>query len=166
VLLNLAPAPDAASAGPLPALLAVTDILVANEHESIAAAGCLGGTEISDPEAAMAWIARTQKLTGVVTLGAGGATAIFPDGARRHAAATPVEVIDTTGAGDTFVGVLAAGLAEGRAFGEALERACHGASLACLALGAQAAMPDADALDRVLDPPDGERLAHDGRDPC
>jgi ribokinase len=45
------------------------------------------------------------------------------------------------------VGVLAAGMAEQRLFDEALARACHGASLSCLKLGAQAAMPDRAALD-------------------
>ncbi|MBV8653282.1 MAG: ribokinase [Alphaproteobacteria bacterium] len=148
VLLNLAPAPQADGADHLAALLAATDILVANEHESRAALALVTGQGAEDPEAAMAGIVRSQGLTGVVTLGAQGATAIFRDGSRRHAAATPVEVVDTTGAGDTFVGILAAVLAEGRPFEEALARACYGASLACLTVGAQAGMPDADALDR------------------
>jgi ribokinase len=148
VLLNLAPAPHADSADHLTALLAATDILVANEHESRAALVLLTGEDAADPETAMAGIARSQGLIGVVTLGAQGATAIFPEGSRRHAAATPVEAVDTTGAGDTFVGILAASLAEGRPFEAALARACYGASLACLALGAQAGMPDAAALDR------------------
>ncbi len=148
VLLNLAPAPDAGSAGHLAALLAATDILVANEHELLSAFTHLTGNTVADPEAAMTEIVRTQNLIGVVTLGARGATAIFPAGTQRHQAALPVAVVDTTGAGDTFVGVLAAALAEGRPFDDALERACRGASLACLALGAQAGMPDADALDQ------------------
>jgi ribokinase len=148
VLLNLAPAPDIGTAEHLAALLAATDILVANEHESRAALTLLTEKDAVDPETAMAGIVQSQGLVGVVTLGAQGATAIFPEGSRRHETATPVEVVDTTGAGDTFAGILAAGLAEERPFEEALARACHGASLACLALGAQAGMPDADALDR------------------
>jgi ribokinase len=149
VVLNLAPVPDALTSGQLASLLAVTDILVANEHETLAAAALLGSAAASDPASAMAGIAATRDLTGVVTLGAGGATAVFPVGSRRHAPASPVTVVDTTGAGDTFVGILAAGLAEGRSFDDALARACRGASLACLAAGAQAGMPDADALDRA-----------------
>ena len=149
VLLNLAPMPDDIGTDLLTALLAVTGILVANEHETLAAHAQLTGTLGDDHESAMAEIARKQDLTGVVTMGGRGAAAMFPDGSRRYAAALPVEVLDTTGAGDTFVGVLAAGLAERRPLGEALDRACRGASLACLRLGAQAGMPDADALDRA-----------------
>jgi ribokinase len=148
VLLNLAPMPDDIAADLLNSLLAVTDILVANEHEALAAHAQLTGRTGNDHEAAMAEIARTQNLTGIVTLGGRGAAAMFPDGSRRQAAALPVEVVDTTGAGDTFVGILATGLAEQRPLGQALDRACRGASLACLRLGAQAGMPDADALDR------------------
>lgn len=146
VLLNLAPAPDDLAANLLKSLLAATDILVANEHEALAVNRVLGGRAQDDHEAAMAEIAARQGLTGVVTLGSRGATAIFPDGSLHHAVALPVKVVDTTGAGDTFVGILATGLAEARPFGEALDRACRGASLACLMLGAQAAMPMAAAL--------------------
>lgn len=66
---------------------------------------------------------------------------------REHAPAHKITPVDTTGAGDTFVGVLAAGIADELAFAEALARACYGASLACLALGAQAAMPMRSAIE-------------------
>ena len=85
-------------------------------------------------------------MTCVVTAGARGAVAARPDGTRIAAAAEPIRPVDTTGAGDTFVGILAAALDEGRAWPAALARACRGASLACLAPGAQAGMPTADRL--------------------
>ncbi|HEV2677492.1 MAG TPA: ribokinase [Aliidongia sp.] len=152
VLLNLAPADGDLTTDLLAALLADTDILVANEQEAVAAHGLLGEIAVEDAVGAMTVIATTRALVGVVTLGARGAIAIFPDGTIRHAAARPVVAVDTTGAGDTFVGILAAGLAEARPFGEALARACGGASLACLALGAQDGMPDATLLDEFSDP--------------
>ena len=55
--------------------------------------------------------------------------------------------MDTTGAGDTFVGVLAAEIARGRALPGALRRACVAASLACTRSGAQAGMPERAELD-------------------
>ncbi|MCH7634549.1 MAG: hypothetical protein IIA36_07640, partial [Proteobacteria bacterium] len=58
--------------------------------------------------------------------------------------------VDTTGAGDAFVGVLAASLDSGRGFEESLHRASVGAGLACLAEGAQAALPDAATIDGKL----------------
>ena len=70
---------------------------------------------------------------------------VSPDGHRETVEAKPIQPVDTTGAGDTFVGILASGLDESLPFTTALERACRGASLACLAHGAQAGMPNARA---------------------
>lgn len=143
VVLNLAPAP--ADARLLPELLAATTVLVANEHEALAAAAPLGGRE-TDPVEAMRQLARRSGVTGIVTLGAGGAVTFTPEGASWRAPALAIRPVDTTGAGDTFVGVLAAALAEGTAQPEAVARACRGASLACLSAGAQPGMPRAEQL--------------------
>lgn len=143
VVLNLAPAPEAAQASLLPALLAAADILIANEHETLSALRLLEGAAPPDPVAAMARLARYCAGAGIVTLGAGGAVAFPHSGESIRATVPPVEPVDTTGAGDTFVGLLAVGLAEGRALAPALRRACHGASLACQVPGAQAGMPRA-----------------------
>jgi ribokinase len=64
--------------------------------------------------------------------------------------ALAIEPVDTTGAGDTFVGVLAAGLDQGLALPAALGRASVAAGLACLARGAQTAMPDTAAIDAAV----------------
>ncbi|MBP0446312.1 ribokinase [Roseomonas sp. SSH11] len=145
VVLNLAPAPGEADAPLLPALLAAATILVANEHEAIATLSLLG-EDAADPVGAMRRLAERAGLTGIVTLGAEGAVA-FGGGQAWRAPAMAIRPVDTTGAGDTFVGVLAAALAEGMALPAALGRACRGASLACLAHGAQAGMPLAAALE-------------------
>jgi ribokinase len=136
---NFAPAPSAFPPSQLSDLLAVTDIFVVNEHEAIAAATILGG-DTDDFREAGAFLSRSGCIC-VVTAGAQGAFAFHPDGSRETAAAEPIQPVDTTGAGDTFVGILASSLDEGLSFTTALERACRGASLACLAPGAQAGMP-------------------------
>jgi ribokinase len=132
-LLNLAPA-MALDAG----LFRHIDLLVANAGE----AAMLGAA----PAAVAGWL--RQGL--VVTRGAAGATAFLADGSRHDVPALPITPVDTTGAGDTFVGVLAAGLDQGLALPAALRRASAAAGLACLAQGAQSAMPDRAAIDRAV----------------
>jgi ribokinase len=77
-----------------------------------------------------------------VTLGAAGAIAQGPAGGWRIGA-LPVEPVDTTGAGDAFVGVLAAALDQGLDLPDALRRASVAAGLACTRLGAQTSRPAA-----------------------
>jgi ribokinase len=128
-MLNLAPA------APLPAeAFADIDILIANQGE----AATLG----ADP----ASVARRLAAALVVTRGADGAVAFLADGGRIDVPALAVAAIDTTGAGDTFVGVLAAAFDRGLALAPALRHAAAAAALACLAHGAQSAMPDAAAI--------------------
>ncbi|MEJ1974831.1 MAG: PfkB family carbohydrate kinase [Acetobacteraceae bacterium] len=146
VILNLAPVPPGLDPALLRALVEATSILVTNEPEAVALSAILDGTG-RPADVVMAALSQRLGLTAIVTLGARGATATLPDGTRLHVAARLITPVDTTGAGDTFVGVLASGVAEGRPMREALKRACVGASLACLAVGAQAAMPTAAALE-------------------
>ena len=132
-VLNLAPALPID-----PGLLDDLDLLVASEAE----AAMLG----DDPAA----IARRLRQAFVVTRGAAGSTAFLRDGRRLEIPALAVDAVDTTGAGDTFVGVLAAGLDQGLALEVALRRASAAAGLACVAHGAQTAMPDAIAIDAAV----------------
>jgi ribokinase len=125
VLLNLAPALPID-----PALLGEIDLVIANESE----AATLG----SDP----ARLAMRLRQGFVITRGAAGSVAVLRDGMRLEVPALPIEPLDTTGAGDTFVGVLAASLDLGSTLELALRRASVAAGLACLARGAQTAMPD------------------------
>lgn len=132
-VLNLAPAAPVD-----PAAWADIDILVANRGEA-AALGC-------DP----ASLARRLRQTLVVTHGAEGATAYLTDGGRVDAPALAIDPVDTTGAGDTFVGVLAAMLDQGLPLAPALRRAGAAAGLACLGQGAQSAMPAGAAIEIAL----------------
>lgn len=139
-ILNLAPAasiPDH--------VLKDVDVLVVNEHEAQA----LVGNQGSPIESARS-LAASHGLSCVVTLGVMGAIAIAA-GAEWRVAALPVHVVDTTGAGDAFVGVLAAALAGGgTTWPVALARASVAAGLACEKLGAREGHPTAAAIDARL----------------
>lgn len=147
-LLNLAPAPalDAGAAADLAAAVAAAvDVLVVNELEGAALAGGAAGDGLS----------LCRKLAGelgtacVMTLGGQGAVAA--EGGRLwRVRALPIEVVDTTGAGDTFTGVLAAALDAGRVLPEGLARAGAAAGLACCGIGAQDSMPDAARIEAAV----------------
>src|SRR5919112_3028096 len=124
VIWNLAPAPPSFPAGDLSDLLGTTDVFVVNEHEAIAAAALLG-CKNEDFRDAGSYLSGKGCLC-VVTAGALGAFAFHPDGHSESVKAEPIQPIDTTGAGDTFVGVLANGLDEAMPFKSALERAVRG----------------------------------------
>ncbi len=83
----------------------------------------------------------------ISTLGGDGCAVLMPGGEiKRFPNRLTTEVIDTTGAGDTFNGVLAAGLAAGDALMDAVGTAVIAASLSVGAAGARAGMPDANAI--------------------
>lgn len=143
IVLNLAPA----AAMPESALRAL-DILVLNRGEAAWLAkerGVDGGGERAIANA----LALRFGITVVVTMGANGALAAG-SGAMWEVGALPVAPVDTTGAGDAFVGVLAAGLDAGRTLADALHRATVAAGLACETLGAQSSLASSDSIDRAL----------------
>lgn len=75
-------------------------------------------------------------------------------------AAMPVEVVDTTGAGDAFCGIFAACLHAGHNWLHALHRASIGASLSCLGLGAQAGIPFIEDIEKsASDLPGPKKIA-------
>lgn len=129
VVLNAAPARD-----PDPHLLAHTHHLIVNEHELAALAG---GVEV-EADARSLLALGPQAVT--VTLGDQGSVTVTPEATFRLPA-HPITPVDTTGAGDTFCGVLVAWLAGGRPLPEALRAATVAAALACTRAGAQDAMP-------------------------
>jgi ribokinase len=131
------------------ALLAAVDVLVVNEGELRVTA------EVDSPPAAPAHetlvaLARRHALTVVLTRGAEGVLASVAGAPPLSVTALPVKGVDTTGAGDTFCGVLAASLAQGAALATALRRANAAAALACTRPGAQAAQPGRAEIDALL----------------
>ncbi|KLK91171.1 ribokinase [Microvirga vignae] len=150
ILWNFAPVPAETERAAMADMLAAIDVLVVNEHEAVSVAAMMGKEVEGDYLKAASLLAHTYGLVCIVTAGAKGAVAVSPDGSQRHVAARLVVPVDTTGAGDTFVGVLAYGLAEGREVSEAMQRACVAASLSCLTAGAQAGMPSREMLEEAL----------------
>lgn len=132
-MLNLAPAATLE-----PGMSDHLDILVVNEIE---AAMAVGDEVIGDDALAFATdLSQRLDLTVVITLGADGAVAAGPNG-RLKVCSLDIDPVDTTGAGDAFVGVLAAALDQGVSLSSALQRASVGAGLACMGLGAQTSQP-------------------------
>ncbi|WP_347309908.1 ribokinase [Defluviimonas sp. SAOS-178_SWC] len=128
-ILNLAPA------GPLPPdALRKVDLLVVNESEAEFVAGmCASPSDARSLAAALG--------TGVIrTLGADGVEACI-DGISHRVAGIPVDVVDTTAAGDCFIGVLAAELDAGQEIGAALSRATTASALTCTRRGSQTSLP-------------------------
>lgn len=120
-------------------ILSIVDVLVPNEHEALELCAQLG-EEAADPLDAAGILARYVKSV-VVTLGDKGAVWIEQN-IRHHVPAVAVDAVDTTAAGDTFVGVLAAvGLADGRPTAAGLQLASAAAALACQRRGASSSMP-------------------------
>ncbi|MGF1627488.1 MAG: PfkB family carbohydrate kinase, partial [Alphaproteobacteria bacterium] len=116
-------------------VLKAIDVLVVNEIEAAMVAKEVGLAAGSPQESARA-LADRFALTVIVTLGGAGAAAFTADGAWA-VDALKITPVDTTGAGDAFVGVLAQGLDAGLDLPEAVRRASVGAALACLTLGCQ-----------------------------
>ena len=145
VILNPAPA------RPLPdSLLADVDILVPNESEL----GLLSGQQVTDVTSAKA-AARTLLAKGVktviVTLGSNGAL-IVTDEQVQHIPSFKVDVVDTTAAGDAFIGGLAAALLKGKPLEEAVRHGNASGALAATKFGAQPSLPTQDEVEQLLKP--------------
>ncbi len=129
------PAPMTAEISALP--LENCDVLIVNETEAEQLSGS------SDPDEVMAILAKRYPRTRLVlTLGSKGALLQF-DGKIYRQAALDVAVVDTTGAGDTFVGYLLASLIDGLDDEACLQRACTAAALSVKTLGATPSIPTA-----------------------
>ncbi|WP_309644915.1 ribokinase [Phenylobacterium sp.] len=129
VCLNLAPAADIPEA-----LLQRADLIVVNETEA-----AFYGENLH----------RARGLVAV-TLGARGAE--LRRGGELLASAKPpsVQVVDTTGAGDTFVAALTVALLEDQALGDALTFACAAGALATTRAGAQPSLPLRSEVEAIL----------------
>ena len=110
VILNAAPVPTS-----LHGLLEHVDLLVVNEHEleSIANRLRTNGTATASREDSMTLVASATGTKVICTAGDDGAY-VTHHGRVEHVAAYPVTAVDTTAAGDTFIGYLAAGLVADR----------------------------------------------------
>ncbi len=134
VILNAAPAAHLSAE-----LLSAIDVLVVNRGELATLTGS------GDPGSARS----LPVPVTVVTLGADGARIVRAD-TGESVAAMETTPVDTTGAGDTFCGVLAAGLDDGLSLESSVKRAVVAGSMAVMAIGARTGMPTGPELEGAL----------------
>ena len=104
-----------------------------------------------DARSAGAAIAKTAGTTVIVTLGGEGAVA-FTDADTWTIGTLPITPVDTTAAGDAFVGAFAAAMEAGADLAAALNRASVAGGLACTVAGAQPSLPTKVAIEsRIRD---------------
>lgn len=116
--------------------LEVLDWLIVNETEGMELSGK------ASPEAILSGLRkRSPQAHLVLTLGAGGVWCETPDGKRIHAAAEKVKAVDTTAAGDTFIGYLLAARIAGTPLQPALNLACQAAAVSVTRSGAADSIP-------------------------
>lgn len=145
-ILNPAPAVEASRA-----LLDLVDVLILNETEL----GLLAKAELHDADDHARFIdaARSLQANGnkiiCVTLGKRGVLALV-DGKPRVIPGRTVKAVDTTGAGDCFVGAVAARLASGKSIYDALDYANSAASISVQRMGAAPSMPTVEEVDAIV----------------
>jgi ribokinase len=128
-------------------LLENLDPLVVNEHE----AAFLLGEKVEGVDGALSAAPDLLALgpkSAVITIGESGA--VFSDGgSTEHLPAPKVDVVDTTGAGDAFVGALAAQLAGGASLEDAVAYAVRAGAAAVTKEGAQGALPTPETVEAL-----------------
>lgn len=118
---------------------ALSDIFCVNESETALLTGQPVETAEQTEAAARTLLERGARNV-VLTLGERGSL-LVNDGGATHVAATPVQAVDTTGAGDSFVGSLAFFLAQERPLADAMARAGQIAAVSVQSPGAQSSFP-------------------------
>jgi ribokinase len=142
VIFNATPDPELARS-----LLPDVDILIVNEGEARSLLGLVGEGQVSTADVRS--LLETGPGVVVVTLGERGAMAMT-DGALYEVVSPPVEVIDTTGAGDAFCGALAASVARGEGIEKALRYGVFAGSIAATVAGAQTSSPTRKRIEAMM----------------
>jgi ribokinase len=128
-------------------LLEKLDPLVVNEHE----AAFLLGREVEGVKGALSAapeLLSAGPRSAVITIGENGA--VLADGESvEHLPAPEVDVVDTTGAGDAFVGALATQIARGASLQEAVAYAVRAGAAAVTKEGAQGALPTPEVVEAL-----------------
>lgn len=133
VAFNFAPF-DPEDAKQLP--LGLLSYLIVNEIEGAGVAG------VEDPKAILVALkSNYPECRVILTLGKAGSAFLDDDGAMVMLPPYPAEVVDTTSAGDTFIGYLFAGLLEGMALKEAMELATRASAITVSRAGAADSIP-------------------------
>jgi ribokinase len=143
VLLNPAPAralPDE--------LLALPDFLLPNESELSLLSG-LPVNDLPSAENAAKTLLERGIQTVIVTLGANGALIVNKE-LTKHIPSFKVDVVDTTAAGDAFIGGFASALLQNKSLEEAVRYGCACGALAATKFGAQPSLPTKEDVENFL----------------
>ncbi|MGZ4960439.1 MAG: ribokinase, partial [Methylomonas sp.] len=128
----------------------LTDLLVINEHELAELAGADINAENDESVFnAAERLANDGYRAVIVTLGNNGVR-LLHSGRKHRMAARPVRAVDTTGAGDTFIGGLSAGLMSGLDLIRAAEFGNVAASISVTRQGAASSIPTIEEVNRIL----------------
>lgn len=130
-------------------ILSKTDIIVVNQHEAEAIAGVKVDTKSQAHEAVRSIIGLGGKSV-VLTLGEQGAVYLDEHGTCIEREAFQVAAVDTTAAGDTFVGALVSSLVQGKPMHEALELASAAAAVSVTRKGAIASIPGFEEVEQFV----------------
>lgn len=140
---------DPAPAAPLdPAVWPLVDIVKPNESE----ASLLTGIRVDSRDGAIAagrWFLERGAGAALITMGGAGSVLITAEGATDHPS-IPVEVVDTTAAGDAYAGALAAAIAGGLPLAQAIRRAAAAGAIAVTRRGSSSSVPTAAEVDALL----------------
>ncbi len=131
-------------------ILKLTDTLVINAAEVSIIADKLGIDGGKTPEETTKALNKAYNVNIITTLGSKGIMAII-DGTQYDVEPFSVNIEDTTGAGDCFLGYYAALRDKGMSAEDALKRACIAGSIACQAEGAQSSVPFIEDIEAVMD---------------
>lgn len=143
VILNPAPAKDIPDE-----LVALADFIIPNETEL----SLLTGMEVKDlPSAVLAArrLMQSGATTIIVTLGSNGAL-IVSESLVAPIKTYPVKVVDTTAAGDVFIGGFATALLNNRSLEESVQYGCVCGALACTKFGAQPSLPTREEVEKFI----------------
>jgi ribokinase len=143
VLLNPAPAralPDE--------LLALPDFLLPNESE-LSLLSDLPVNDLPSAENAAKTLLERGIQTVIVTLGANGALIVNKE-LTKHIPSFKVDVVDTTAAGDAFIGGFASALLQNKSLEEAVRYGCACGALAATKFGAQPSLPTKEDVEKFL----------------
>jgi ribokinase len=138
-----------APARPLPEeLITLPDFLLPNENELNLLTN-QPVNDISSAEEAAKTLLERGAQTVIVTLGARGALIVNKE-LTKHIPSFPVDVVDTTAAGDAFIGGFASALLKDKSLEEAVRYGCACGALAATKFGAQPSLPSREDVEKFL----------------